>query len=160
MIAVFIYIVLKSLDYGTVVLGQDSDSVTAAPVPIHSRLMANYGFSRSQRDALKATGLAPAQVDDIERQMVQADLALNPVATRETAVDPMAPSMMAAKSQDVGGIASRPAGVTRGMTARSQRVVDDEKAEATGTMSAAQQDVGGIAAPGSHATLFGAVLRE
>lgn len=72
-IAVSFYTLLKAFDYGSVVLGQDSDDTMAspAPVPVYSRMwQASQGFTHGQRDALIQTGMAKDQVDMAEMGMV------------------------------------------------------------------------------------------
>ena len=65
--ATFFYALLKTFDYTSVVLGQDSDDDAKAPhvAPIDKIWHARMGFTREQRTAMLASGV---RADDIERQ--------------------------------------------------------------------------------------------
>jgi len=76
LISVALYITLKALDYGSVVLGQDADSEGVSQVtPIHKRVMRHaphLGFSHGQRHAMTLSGMSHTQIADLENQMVSA----------------------------------------------------------------------------------------
>lgn len=162
---------------GSVVLGQDSDKEGAsAPVPIHRRVIhARFGFSRSQREAMKASGFTAAQVEDIEAQMVGAsgvapplDRAATPINHFATA-DGVATSEKAAYGtgmhstvQNTGGLGQPALAERDGTGALVETFTEDEllaRAAAAGRrpsatvspMSAEGQHVGAIATPGTHA---------
>ena len=153
------------------VLGQDSDKEgAAAPVPIHRRMMhARFGFSRSQREAMKASGLSAAQVNDLEAQMVAVaeptaiDRAATPINDQPHAdVEKVGfGAGMHSSVQNTGGIGQPRADRGDGTGALAPTFTEDEmlapplgerRPSATiSPMSAQAQQTGGIAAPGTHA---------
>jgi len=72
LIATFIYSLLKAFDYGSVVLGQDSDNEATSPrLPVASRMWhASMGFTRDQRKAMLASGMRPDELERAEAGMV------------------------------------------------------------------------------------------
>jgi len=76
LISVALYVALKALDYGSVVLGQDADTEGVSQVtPIHKRVMRHaphLGFSHGQRESMRASGMTHTQIADLENQMVNA----------------------------------------------------------------------------------------
>ena len=152
-------------------LGQDSDKAGATePIPIHRRMMhARFGFSRSQREAMKAAGLTATQVNDLEAQMVAVaepapiDRAATPINDQPHAdVEKVGfGSGMHSSAQNTGGIGQTRAdrGDGTGTLAPTftedellARPVNDRRPTATlSPMSAQAQQTGGIEAPGTHA---------
>jgi len=80
LIATFFYSVLKALDYGSVVLGQDADTDAAPTKPVGSKFWhAHMGFTRDQRKAMLASGMKPDELERAEAGMVAGAKAGAPV---------------------------------------------------------------------------------
>jgi len=72
LISVTLYTILKIFDYGSVVLGQDSDQDTGTE-SVATRLQgwsARHGFTRAQREALAASGMKSKDIDKAEKGMI------------------------------------------------------------------------------------------
>lgn len=148
LLATFIYSLLKTFDYGSVVLGQDADSENKAPapVPLHARIWhASMGFTRHQREAMLASGMKPHDIERAEAGMV---------AGAQLGGDSYGPDVHTSQpSSD-----SRDSDATLGPTARGPN--GEVKNEQTGRtdgeepvpsiMNAHLQGRGGIGAPGAH----------
>ena len=156
-------------------LGQDSDKEGAsAPVPIHRRVIhARFGFSRSQREAMKASGFTAAQVEDIEANMISASAVVPPVDRAATPVNHFVTADGTAEKaaygtgmhssvQNTGGLGQPALAERDGTGALVETFTEDEllaraaaadrRPSATvSPMSAEGQQVGAIAAPGTHA---------
>ncbi|CAD6565881.1 MAG: hypothetical protein CYPHOPRED_000082 [Cyphobasidiales sp. Tagirdzhanova-0007] len=75
LLATGIYSILKAFDYGSVVLGQDSDSESKAPAPpveapVQRLWHASMGYTRDQRKAMIASGMRPDELERAEAGMV------------------------------------------------------------------------------------------
>jgi len=72
LISVTLYTILKVFDYGSVVLGQDSDQDNGAD-SVATRIhgwSARHGFTRAQREALAASGMKTKDIDKAEKGMI------------------------------------------------------------------------------------------
>lgn len=70
LIATGFYWLLKSFDYTSVVLGQDSSDEHASPhLPTRPIWTPSMGFTRQQRTSMLASGMHPAEIERREAEM-------------------------------------------------------------------------------------------
>lgn len=126
--AVFVYLVLKTFDYGTVVLGQDSDNEALAPQPVSTRLW--KATHVSHKHTTNGSGVKGQGLDAAERGAISPHTQQEPEAEITFAAD------------------------TRGDVARGPSVpgtASNRRLVATGPATEPEaQDRGGIEAPGQN----------
>lgn len=151
-IAVGFYTLLKAFDYGSVVLGQDSDDTTQSPepVPVYSKMWrARNGFTGSQREALIETGMEKDQVDMAERGMMEQaskKLAVNGNGNGNGINETPVSQAVSAVQNGLGG-----AGGSEGSHEPDVGQVPIERRGSMFPMtSAIGQDVGGMSEPHTH----------
>lgn len=162
LIATFIYTLLKTFNYSDVVLGQDSDNENASPrVAVASRLYhASFGFSRSQRAAMLASGMRPEELERAEAGMVNA-AALQNGSSRmsESTLAPNHPNVNmhptngtlfgSGQKAEVDNLLPTHTG-SAGLPVGSAVAGADAPPPALPLMTAAAQERGGVGAPGAH----------